>query len=91
MKLTPFVLVFLFFTINVFANNPTDPVPKTVTLCSGQTYTWEEFQAYKARMAERYDDEVDFISFEINTVNNNVGAWSSIIDMPIIPIAAASF
>ena len=36
------------------------------------------------------EEEVDFVSFEVATVNNSVGAWSSIINMPIIPIAAAN-
>ena len=90
MKFTPFLVAFLLVNIIAFANNPNDPpLPKTVTLCSGQTYTWEEFQAYKAQMADAAE-EVDFVSFEVSTVNNSVGAWSSIIDMPIIPIAAAN-
>ena len=85
-----FKLVITLFFIAMFSTlQATDP-PRTITLCSGKTFTWEEYLVYKAKMEEEWDEEIDFVSYEVAPVNNSIGAWSSVINLPLISAAAAN-
>ncbi|MEM6967310.1 MAG: PA14 domain-containing protein, partial [Bacteroidota bacterium] len=77
----------LFLTLNTQA---TDPPVKTITLCSGKTFTWEEYLAYKAKMTKDWDAEIEFVGYQVTNANSASGAWSTVINMPLISAAAAN-
>ncbi|MEM6965223.1 MAG: PA14 domain-containing protein [Bacteroidota bacterium] len=81
------VLVFMLAFIDTHA---TDPPFKTVTLCSGKTFTWEEYLAYKAKMSKDWDEEIEFVGYEVAALNNSAGAWSTVINLPLISAAGAN-
>ncbi len=82
----------MLFSLSLFANG-TDP---EVTLCSGKKMSWNDYQMFKKLRSDDYDIEIDymsnqsFVSYEASFVNNSVGAWSSIIEMPLVAAAAAN-
>ncbi|MEM9820683.1 MAG: PA14 domain-containing protein [Bacteroidota bacterium] len=84
-------LAFALGLISAFANNGDD---SEVTLCSGATMTWEEYQMLRALRSNEYDLErlspEEFIAFETSVMNNSEGAWSSVVNLPIAPAAAAN-
>ena len=87
------LLFFLFLSPALFANNGD---PTTVTLCNGDKMTWKSYLLYKEMRSIDYDIEIDYMSnknfapFKVNTLNNSVGAWSSVIQMPLVASAAAN-
>jgi len=91
-RITPLILL-CFFAATLFANGGNDPV---VTLCSGKKMTWKDYQLYKKLRSDDYDMELesmsndDFIPFEVAAINNSTGAWSSVIQMPLVASAAAN-
>ncbi|MEM1319190.1 MAG: PA14 domain-containing protein [Bacteroidota bacterium] len=87
-----FAILLILISSN-FTRANTDPTESTITLCSGQTMTWEEYKEMRECMAEEYDLEVEsapFVPFVVEEFNRTTGAWSSVIDMPIVPVAAAN-
>ena len=58
--------------------------------------TWKDYQLYKKLRASEYDIEIDYMSnehfvpFKVEAVNNTNGAWSSVIQMPLVASAAAN-
>jgi len=58
--------------------------------------TWKDYQLYKKLRSDDYDMELesmsnnDFVPFEMAAVNNTDGAWSSVIQMPLVASAAAN-
>ena len=87
------LMLLCFFSLSLIANGGNDPV---VTLCSGQKMSWKDYQLYKKLRSDDYDTELesmsnnDFVPFEMSTVNNTSGAWSSVIQMPLVTAAAAN-
>jgi len=81
---------FLFCFATLYGNNE-DPI---VTLCSGKKMSWKEYQLLKALRSNEYDLEMEspekFVGFTKSSMNNTVGAWSSVINLPIAPAAAAN-
>ncbi len=74
------------------ANNGTDP---EVNLCSGKKMSWEDYQLLKELRSDDYDLEIEslnenFVSHRWSFFNDQQGSWSSVISMPIIPVAAAN-
>ena len=82
----------LLMSVTLFANNGENPLIE-LNLCSGQTMTWEEYLEMRECNAEDYEMEkasnASKFSAEEALVNNTSGAWSNIINMPIIPVAVA--
>ncbi len=77
------------FSLTLFGNTIN---PESVTLCSGEKMSWEMYQLNKKMMSYQYDMEiesVEFVGFAPSMMNNQNGAWSSIVNMPIIAGAAA--
>ncbi|MEM8906402.1 MAG: PA14 domain-containing protein, partial [Bacteroidota bacterium] len=74
-----------------WANNGDDSEP---TLCSGAKMTWEEYQMLRALRSNEYDLELEnpntFVGFRTSVLNSSDGAWSSVINLPIAPAAAAN-
>ncbi|MEO1624168.1 MAG: PA14 domain-containing protein [Bacteroidota bacterium] len=90
------LLTFLAFSIAglLLANGGDDPI---VTLCSGKKMTWKDYQLTKEMLSYQYDIEIDyissnedFVSFAPSMMNSSQGAWSSVIDMPLIAAAMAN-
>ncbi len=95
MLVRTFTLLFICLcTSFLFANNG-DPNEsnkiKKLTLCSGEEMSWEEYQLIRRLRAHEYDLEVEtFHSHTTSVMNNTLGAWSSVIDMPLVTAAAAN-
>ncbi len=88
------ILFLLLGTFNFLFANGDDPI---VTLCSGKKMTWNEYLLTKEMLSYEYDIEIDyisanndFISFSPAMVNNAQGAWSSVIDMPLVAASIAN-
>lgn len=87
------LLLFAIFTNLLLANNGD---PATVTLCSGKKMTWDDYLLYKQLRSVDYDIEIDYMSnedfhpFTVDMANSNTGAWSSVIQMPLVASAAAN-
>ena len=76
------------FASPVYANGD----PESVILCSGEKMSWEMYQLNKKMLSYKYDMEVEsveFIPFKTSVVNNQNGAWSSVLNMPLIAGASA--
>ncbi len=90
-----FTLLLLFFcSLNLLFGNGDDPI---VTLCSGKKMSWEEYLLTKEMLTHEYDIEIDyisanddFVSFTPAMINNSQGAWSSVIDMPLVAAGMAN-
>ncbi|MFK7810791.1 MAG: PA14 domain-containing protein [Saprospiraceae bacterium] len=86
-------LLFCLFSISMVSANNGDPIVK---LCSGKEMSWDEYLMFKRLNADEYDIELEsfgsknFTPFKQSFVNNSVGAWSSVIDMPLVAIAGAN-
>ncbi|MFT5801500.1 MAG: hypothetical protein ACI956_001308 [Nonlabens sp.] len=87
-----FLILGLLLSSFAYANNG-DPIVK---LCSGKEMNWDEYLMFKRLNADEYDIELesfgskDFIPYRQSFVNNTVGAWSSVIQMPLVAIAGAN-
>ena len=82
-------IAFAMFTIPLFADTAD---PESVTLCSGEKMTWEMYLLNKKLLSYKYDMEiesVEFVSYAPSMMNNQTGSWSSVIDMPLVAVAAA--
>ena len=78
------------FALSLYSNTTPNPLEAGIRLCSGETITWEEYLERRACMEASETLEVsEFIPFKVNVVNNVDGAWSSVIDMPLVSAAAA--
>ncbi|MFK8102827.1 MAG: PA14 domain-containing protein [Saprospiraceae bacterium] len=87
-------LTLLISTQLLFANG--DPVKKKKTddaesFCVGTEKTWKAYELNRSLLANEYEVvEKTFTPFVEDFVNNTTGAWSSVIPMPLVPVAAAN-
>ncbi|MEL6866315.1 MAG: PA14 domain-containing protein, partial [Bacteroidota bacterium] len=94
MKKNILLLALVFSGLSFLFANGEDPI---VTLCSGKQMTWKEYELTKEMLSQDYDIEIDylssnedFVAFSASMMNNAQGAWSSVIDMPLIAAAMAN-
>jgi len=60
----------LMFSANLWADNGEDPrLQSSLTLCSGETMTWEEYLKLRAERAAEYDLEIESAPFIPHTVS----------------------
>ncbi|HHS95269.1 MAG TPA: hypothetical protein ENJ45_01675, partial [Phaeodactylibacter sp.] len=91
-KVLRFALLSLISISSLYAGN-TEP---SVRLCSGKEMTWDEYLLFKKLRADDYDIEVEafvdqnYIPYRQSFLNNSTGAWSSVIPMPLVAVAASN-
>ncbi len=89
----PLTLLFFSLSQSIFANTaPADPIMGELTMCNGEKMTWAaytEMRQCQQEEEEKIDKKKKFRSFTPSMINSTNGAWSSVIDMPLVAAAAA--